>query len=209
MAAGTKRSIDEITKSYGEHHEAEKQLKKEKVEFHEAANEILEGKVREQRTLEIPSGEDPVSFVDRWHPGWRLVHADEESAVIEEDPKYMPFVYFNEDDGKIYKRSVTPGAPFLDDDLLKEEYPDLWQRITIPDPVMMSTLEVFSMWAGGDIVRPLVKKFESQLPRVLKPMDDIEPHDRIALDEYKIPGPMEVKILAPRKVKPEEIEGAE
>ena len=220
MAAKHKRSLNTITKEFGREHvkkkDAEAALKKGKDEFYEAANQALERGTLEQRTVQIPSSEDTQRYVDTHFPGWRIVGRAEEitlggfdSLIIEEDPAFMPFVHFNDKDGKIYKRSAVPGSPYLDDEKLKAEDPDLWMAVSQPDPILLSVLDKFSEWSGGDIVRTLTRQFTQEIPRVLLPMDEIDPDHVNLLANYIVPGPIEIKMLAPRTPKPEEIEGDE
>jgi hypothetical protein len=182
--------LDEITKQLGTAHRAksaaENDLKVSRSKFFEAIDEeILENETLAQQTIEIPDGEedDVVQHIRIFYPGWQFVSegADGE-VVIEEDPSFKKFVYINHEDGYVYRRNVSQAGPSLDDDRLKAENPKLWKRITQEEEI------------------------PAKVVRVLKDLETLPDKDLAAMQEYFVPGSMTVKLDAPRKAKPDELD---
>jgi hypothetical protein len=187
------KTLSQITKQLGSAHRAkstaEKELKESRGKFFDAVDEeIVATETLAQQTVGIPTDvESAEAYVRQFHPGWRIV-GDEpeegaETALIEEDPAFKKFVYVNHDDGYVYRRNVSQGGPSLDNERLKAENPKLWKRIT------------------EERVQPATKV------RVLKDLDtEISNDDLAAMQEYFVPGSMTVKLDAPRKAKPDELD---
>lgn len=190
--------LADITKRLGAVHakskEAEKELKTSRSEFFDAVDEeILSTETLAQQTITFPAklseqceddAEDLITYVKRFYPGWRIAETDtkKHTCIIEEDPSFKKFVYVNHEDGKVYRRNVAQGGPSLDDDRLKTEDPKLWERITE------------------------VKVIPQQETRILKELETLPDQDFSAIQEYLVPGPMTVKLDAPRKAKPNELD---
>lgn len=104
-------------------------------------------------------------------PGWE--------AVIEEDPAFKAFVYVNETDERVYKRSVAQGPLLLDD-----------ERMEVEDPELLSEVSFVLPW--GD--------------RVLMSLETLNPQTTAAVAPYLYRGKPKVKLDAPRKAKPEDLE---
>lgn len=183
-----------LGKAHAESKKAEKELKESRAEFFDAVDEeIISTETLARQTIELPPDipfpvdEDDrgvMDYVKRFYPGWRLVDvgAKEHTYIIEEDPAFKKFVYVNHEDGNVYRRNVAQGGPSLDDDRLKSENPELWERITE------------------------VRVIPQQETRVLKDLEDLPDQDFAAIQEYLVPGPMTVKLDAPRKAKPDELD---
>lgn len=187
--------LSDITKKLGYVHAKSKQIEKElkasRSEFFEAIdNEIIENDTLARQTITFvpPKGkedaEDLITHVKRFYPGWRIAESGSKknTHIIEEDPAFKKFVYVNREDGNIYRRNVSQGGPSLDDDRLKKENPKLWERITE------------------------VRIIPEQEVRVLTDLDSLPSRDLSAIQEYLVPGPMTVKLDAPRKAKPNELD---
>lgn len=187
--------LSEITKLLGIAHaeskKAEKELKTYRSEFFEAIDdEIISTETFARQTITfIPpktedDAEDLITYVNRFYPGWRIVDVGSKrnTHIIEEDPAFKKFVYVNHEDGNIYRRNVSQSGPSLDDERLKRENPKLWERITE------------------------VKIIPRQETRVLKDLETLPNKDFSEIQEYLVPGPMTVKLDAPRKAKPDELD---
>lgn len=178
-----------ITTKLGSAHatskKAEKELKESRSEFFVAVDdEIVENETLARQTISVPEGLDAEAYVKQFHPGWRVVDSGSKAHtyIIEEDPAFKKFVYVNHEDGNVYRRNVSQAGPSLDDDRLKEENPELWKRITE------------------------VKVVPRQRVRVLKDLETVSNKDLAEMQEYFVPGPMTVKLDAPRKAKPDELD---
>lgn len=178
-----------ITTKLGSAHatskKAEKELKESRSEFFEAIDEeILETETLARQTIVVPDELDETSYIKQFFPGWRLVDpgSKKNTYIIEEDPAFKKFVYVNHDDGQVYRRNVSQAGPSLDDDRLKAEDPELWEKITE------------------------VQIVPQQEVRVLKDLDTIPNAQLAAMQEYFVPGGMTVKLDAPRKAKPDELD---
>jgi hypothetical protein len=190
MMSNMTNDLQEITKQLGSAHkkksEGEKELKKSRSEFFEAIDEeILSTETLAQQTIVIPYAEEEnvVTHIQTFYPGWQYVYEnDDGSVIIEEDPSFKKFVYINHDDGNLYRRNVSQSGPSLDDDRLKVENPKLWKRITQEEEV------------------------PAKVVRVLKDLETLPDKDLAAMQEYFVPGSMTVKLDAPRKAKPDELD---
>lgn len=184
--------LKQITTDLGSTHknskELEKKLKDYRAKFFEAIDEtILSSETLAQQTVSIPEGwtsVEVVAYVKSFYPGWRAIESDCNleggiDVLIEEDPSFKKFTYVNHDDGNVYRRNVSQAGPSLDDARLKAEDPKLWERIT---------------------------ETKMQKVTVLREIDSLPNDDLAAMQEYFVPGPMTVKLDAPRKAKPDELD---
>lgn len=183
--------LNQITKDLGSTHKSSKELEKKlkdcRAKFFEAVDEeIVATETLAHQIVPIPEGVIAAAYVKQFHPGWRIVEdgieEGRETVLIEEDPSLKKFVYVNHEDGNLYRRNVSQSGPSLDDDRLKAENPKLWQRITQEEEVPARTV------------------------RVLKDLETLPNKDLAAIQEYFVPGPMTVKLDAPRKAKPDELD---
>jgi hypothetical protein len=98
-------------------------------------------------------------------------------VILQEDPGLRPFQYVNPADGRVYQRIVSEGSPVLDDEAIREEKPELWEAIT-----------------------------HEVTKRELKPLENLTPEQIADLEPYiALPKP-QVRLAAPRKAKPEELD---
>lgn len=183
--------LSQITKDLGSAHQSSKELEQElkncRSKFFEAVNEqILSSETLARQTITVPEDMEPEAYIKHFHPGWRMVDPGSKEHmrtqtpyIIEEDPSFKKFVYVNHDDGNVYRRNVSQAGPSLDNERLEEEDPELWKRISMS---------------------------KVQRVRVLKDMEEISNKDLAAMQEYFVPGPMTVKLDAPRKAKPDELD---
>jgi hypothetical protein len=184
--------LQQITKQLGTAHkkksEGEKELKESRGKFFAAIDEeIVSTETLAQQTISVPEGVEVANYVKVFHPGWRPFESDSNleggiDVLIEEDPSFKKFVYINHQDGQVYRRNVSEGGPFLDDNRLKAENPKLWKRITQEEEIPAKTV------------------------RVLKDLETLPDKDLAAMQEYFVPGLMTVKLDAPRKAKPDELD---
>lgn len=182
--------LGEVTKALGEHYRewkaAEKSKNESKTEFFEVATEKIRDEDRPTKvvTLYGPDEDTARARCLRYYPTWKIkaiskVEDGEHSFLLEEDPDYAPYTYVNPEDGMVYSRQVAAGKLHLDDDLLKEQDPELYERVThIPQE------------------------------RQLKPFEELSDDDTAAVQDYIYEGKPTVKLGAPRKAKPEELEDA-
>lgn len=191
------RPLEEATTDLGDAYrrwktgEADKE--KHRKEFFAAATAEASERTLAQKTVpvedeDVATEEEARAWLARHYPTWRVLDFDFNDdgdyleALIEEDPQYMERVFVNPQDRKVYTKSVSVGSPLLDDDRLREEDPDLWERITEEPPPP---------------------------PRRLLPSEKISAEDLAAMEEYMYPGKPQVKLLAPRDAKDEELKEAE
>jgi hypothetical protein len=183
------RTLEVVTQELGKAHadtkDGEARLKKRRLEFFSLAQEAVASKTLARRTVsvaEFDSEDEAKVWLERHYPTFRLIEfdlrEDDIVAILEEDPEKQPFVFVNPVDKKVYRKQVVGGSPMLDDDALKEEDPELWERITfVPEP-----------------------------ERRLKAQDELEAEDLAKMQKYMYPGPPTIKLAAPRKAKDQEIE---
>lgn len=189
MPKKPKPKIEDITRKFGERHmekaEVEKEMAKLRKQFFDLI-EIPQDKLARQ-TIYVEG--DPDQYVATLYPKWRIVkkevtHIDDESewrVIIEEDPEKKTYVYINPKDHKVYTRTVAESAPGVDLERLKEDNLLLYESITFkPDP-----------------------------PRELKPLDQLTEDQKDILKRYLTPAKLVHRMEAPRKAKPEELEGLE
>lgn len=179
--------LTKITKRLGQEYAVWKQSEKEKNkardEFFAAVTEELESQVPAQSIQDIQarSEEQALRICQRQFVRHKVISIRQEGSVfrvvLEEDPSLRPFTYINPETEVVFNRIVSEGSPVLDDEGLREENPELWESVTVE-----------------------VTK------RELKPLDELTPDQAEAIRRYiALPKP-QVKLGAPRKAKPEELE---
>jgi hypothetical protein len=185
----TNNRLQEVTSLLGSDYKtwktAEKDKNTQKDKFFELATEALEQETLATVALEIEadSYESAEELAHSQYPRYRVikvVKGDDNLWVItmEEDPALKPFVYVNRDDKMVYQRQVVEGSPMLDDERLQEEAPELWEEITyVPEP-----------------------------ERKLKSFDQLSAEQLAAVQPFLYSAKPSVKLAAPRKAKPEELE---
>lgn len=180
--------MDDITSRLGRAHREWKHAEKEKNarrdEFFRAVREELEQELAPQSVeqVEATNEEQAWRIAQRRFHRYRIVDVRDAkdgkwNVILEEDPEYRSYQYINPQDGQVYSKIVSENAPYLDDDALKEEEPELWDRITEP----VTT-------------------------RQIKPLDTLSPEDLAAMQPYITAPKPTIKLGNPRKAKPEELE---
>lgn len=183
--------MNEETRQLGEAYhrwkEAEKSKNVAKEKFFRAVTEELEQEIPPQviERVEAANDEEALRIAQRRFIRHRVVDVArindyEYGIILEEDASLRPYSYVNPDDGFVYKRIISEGTPTLDDEALRDERPELWEAIT-----------------------------EEVVERKLKPLDDLTPEQADALRPYIAMPKPQVKLGAPRKATPEELDGAE
>ena len=125
---------------------------------------------------------DIESFVERNYPAWRIIGSGSlsrpngqdasVSVLIEEDPRYKELSYVHPELNLEFRRQVSQGQVTLDDEVLQEEDPELWEEITeerrVPKDLDQLTAEQVAKLAAYLIrSKPTVK-----LAAPKKPKDD-------------------------------------
>lgn len=179
--------LNDITSKLGESYDiwkdGEKAKNKLRDTFFNTVNRELSEQVAPQIVAEFPTEdeEDALRRAQRQYVRHRVISTSKVEGgyqvVLEEDPELRPFSYLNKTDGRVYQRIVSEGSPVLDDDALKDENPELWEAIT-----------------------------EEVTERKLKPLENLSPEQIEELSPYiSLPKP-QVRLAAPRKAKPEELD---
>jgi uncharacterized protein YnzC (UPF0291/DUF896 family) len=186
---GQAMSLDDVTQRLGRSHkkwkEAEQQKNKLRDEFFAAVNEELANELAAQSIVDVEGQdeEEVLRIAQRRFQKHRVVDVRQESAttwkvVLEENPEYRDFQYINPEDGQVYSRIVAEGAPFLDDDAIREENPELWDKIT-----------------------------HEVTTREMKPVESLEPEVLAQLRPYLTSPKPSIRLGNPRRAKQEELDG--
>lgn len=156
--------------------------------------------------------------VKQKYPAW-IVEAVQEhpkregwfEVIISENPELLPFVY---EAGFKIKRSVSKGSPFIDDERLREEDPELWEEVTVlPYKGLLEEL----LYNSGVDHREFEEEYEGQEPywqrdwvkkvledhglrRQLRSLDDLDSETLARLQEYIYEGRPSVKLSPVTKV---------
>lgn len=185
---GSGMSLEEITSKLGKWHakwkEAERAKNLEKERFFNEVTQRLQDELAAQSVEKISAKdeEEALRIAQRRFHRYKVIDVRENKqgdwdVVLEENPEYKPFVYVNKEDGQVYQRVVAEGAPFLDDDSIRDENPDLWDRIT-----------------------------EEKVTRELRPLEELDPEDIAAIQPYLTAPRPQVRFPNPRRAKPEELD---
>lgn len=182
--------MDDITSRLGRAHKAWKDAEKEKNQhrerFFRAVREEFEQELAPQSVeqVEATSEEQAWRIAQRRFHRYRIVDiqqddddSDKWNVILEEDPEYRSYQHVNPEDGQVYSKIVSEGAPYLDDDTLRDENPELWERITQP----ITT-------------------------RQMKPLDSLSPEDVAAMQPYITAPKPTIRLGNPRPARPEELE---
>lgn len=206
--------INKVTKRFGRAYErnvkAKNWLAKQQKALFAAFDADLVGRQTRQRSIQIPEGEDVNQYIKRYHPGWEYVTRSDDWVVLRENPSLMSHSYTNIVDGQVYGRAQVTGTPSLDDDRLRQEDPDLWERITeMPEPWWSLVHDVFARahtyWSEELIDTMTIDHLQMHgVQRTIKDLNTLSNRDLALVEEYIMPGPVSVRLNPPRKVKPEE-----
>lgn len=184
MKINLNQITSELGKNYKSWKQAEKSKNKAKDQFFAAVTQELEQDTPAQiiQTIKAKSDYEARDVAAKKYPTYIVLTLDEPEegifkVTLEEDVTMRPFIYVNAEDGMVYQRQVVEGSSLLDDDRLREENPRLWEEIThIPNELVM------------------------------KPLEDLSDSQLESLREFMYSGRPVVKLAAPRKAKPEELE---
>lgn len=168
----------------------EKAKNDDKEEFFALATEACISRgLRTQWVLIDLNEEAPSTTVEhviaREHPLWEIEERPLGTldgtyhVVLTENPDLKAFTYVNVDDGMVYSRQISQGSLMLDDERVQLVDPALWEEI------------IYELPWGAVTVRPI----------------ETLPAEIVArLQKYMYTGKPTVKLAAPRKAKPEELE---
>lgn len=181
-------TVTRLGKRYDQWKKYEGKKNEEKDEFFELATAQEAQKTLATKTVEISparSEEEARSYLAKYYPRWNvsgLLEGEEEGlfvkAAIEENPAFKDAVVVNPRDGRVYARSVVDGPALLDDERLKAEDLALYESITFKTP-----------WDE----------------QILWPLDQLSEEKIGALTDYIYHDKPRIKLLPPRKAKPEEL----
>lgn len=151
-------NLTRITRLLGSRHrkfkKAEELHKKSRNKFFEAALEQNSERTLAKRTIDVPATSETQAreIAGRQHPTYDVVtvspidvdgkEENEYRVTLQENPKFLPFTFVNKEDGMVYSKSIRAGSVQLDDDLLKEQDPELWEEITEPQRVPKDVAEL-------------------------------------------------------------------
>lgn len=209
--------LDTLVRELGEVYfirkEADDEQKKYRNEFFEAATEATKEEVLARLVVQTPqditSEAEARAYAERYYPGYvagEVTHKKGSgwSVSIEEDPALKTFEYAVEVEGGIedakgnthpgYRivRTSRAGSAVLDDERLREKDPDLWNEITTIENYDLIEDLLYQGNVDRDDIDALIDS--SGLPRVLKPIEDLEPEDVEKIKPYMHEGPRSVAL---------------
>jgi hypothetical protein len=181
-------TIEEITKKLGEADKQEKKGKKDREKYRAKFFQIATKRAGDPATFTGrvygPTEAEARARAEQYYPACEVTaiegqDGDEDyyGVILQEKPEFQPYTYVNPEDGQVYRRQVVAGSTMFDDELLEERDPDLYERVT-----------------------------KEETKRVLRDQGEIDAEDLAKLSEYIYEGPPQIKLPAPRKAKPEELE---
>jgi hypothetical protein len=178
--------LHEITSGLGSAYDQWKTYEKEKNAFKDrffkAADEAQETLAQIVEVFTAASEAEALEQAQRYFPRYRVVEVVQREenrwgVALEERPDFQNFTFINKDDGRVYSRYVAEGSPTLDDDRIKDENPELWEKIT-----------------------------EVPTERVLKPLETLTAEELAEIEPYIYKAKPTARLAAPRKAKPEELD---
>jgi hypothetical protein len=173
--------LAKLDEGYEQWKTGEKQKNEYKDKFFQAITEEMAQSVlaEDLAVVAAHTEEDARARLARYYPRHvveAVRPADEGfyEAIIVENPAFLPHAVTFE--GLVFERQIVSGALLLDDERLKEEDPELWEKVTyVPEP-----------------------------KRTLRPLDQLDAQLVAELQEYMYEGPPTVKLPAPKKIKEED-----
>jgi hypothetical protein len=175
----------EVTKELGQNYREAKAADKKKdasrEEFFELINERENDEPTETIGVTAASEAEARAQALKYFPAHEvlMVRDNEDGTFLLEiriADLYRPFTFVNPEDGMVYARQQRAGSLHLDEERLREENPDLYERVTyVPDE------------------------------RVLRDLDEIDDEDTAVLGEYLYSDKPTMRLAPPRKAKPEEL----
>ncbi len=226
--------LTKITTKFGQLYDraskANEIKQKAQESFFNALTQILETKVLKQQIVDKKYDDlTAQEFIDRYYPGWRILHTQDNLLTIEEDPKYLKNIFVNKEDGRVYGRTVAQSSQQLDNERLIVENPDLWNQITEwPEPwyslIYNFTFSLFCHVdyytnADADKYKP---DYPSQEERFKQELDEYLSNNGLQktiknpekwtdeqlslVSEYMVPGKISIRLVAPRAATEEELQ---
>jgi len=181
--------LEEITKELGIAHSRAKDWDKTKTEYRKRFFEAAESWYSENSTpaskiieIEASGLSDAISIAEQRNPGWVALSAVQNEGRyevrMEENPSFKAFTFVNPNDGMVYQKQIVAGPVMFDDERFEKDHPTLYHVVThVPEP-----------------------------ERQLRPLDELSEEQIAILQDYIYEGKPVVKLAAPRKAKPEELE---
>jgi hypothetical protein len=111
----------------------------------------------------------------------------------------------------VYGRTIVEPGPSLDDDRLRAEDPDLWDEITAwPEPFYSLVADAIKQWlpmVSEQEVAQYLEKYltERGLQKTLSDPNSWTDSQIERTSKYFVPGPVKVRLIAPRKATAEEL----
>lgn len=160
--------------------EADKRKSESRSKFFELINEQENEEPTEFVFVKASSELEAVFRINKYRPAHRVVNSREVDGgyefELQIDSKYRTFTYVNPSDGMVYSRQARSGSLHIDEERLRDENPELYERVT----------------------------YVPQEP-VLRDLDEIEDEDAAELAEYMYSEAPTMRLAPPRKAKPEEL----
>lgn len=215
--------LDRLTKrfdtAYQRRNKYENQLKERQVEMFQAFTKDITGTALARKSVQHPEGLDGIEVL-HWiktnHPGWRFLSSPSAGStyiVLEEDPTVKKFTWINHATGRVYGRTYAEGSPTLDDDRLKRDDPDLWERVSSWSEPWWSLVrgaiksQTSMPWSDAALDAATDGYLREQdVQRVVKDPATLSDTELSALQPYLSPGKLTVRLVPPRDAKPEELE---
>jgi hypothetical protein len=200
---------DDLCDAYFIKKDAEKEQAQLRVEFFDKATEENASQPLAHKTHF--SNTNDSEQVQKYNPGWRILDTkkvkDGWKFSLEEDPAFKEYVYVvkrSNDFGYHIKRSIVSGSLVLDDERLRDEWPELWYRIT--EQPLHSMLVNLATDCGVGNPDQIATEFaiENSLPRNLLPLESLNDELRHKIKPYLYEAPPTIKLLI-RKAKKEEL----
>ncbi len=187
-------AVAELAEAYEQYKQAEKRLKGDAKtkknrepglkelffdEATKASKASLAKKTVRLTAEEAASREGARDEALQRNPGWIALNVREEEygwvVVLQEDPAYKSYEYVDGKNKLVWKKQISAGSAWVDDQLLQARDPKLWERVSEPT-------------------------------RVLCDLSTLDGEDLAKVQKYIYPGPLQIKLAAPRKAKPEELD---
>lgn len=209
--------LDTLVKELGEVYfirkEADDEQKKYRDQFFKAATKESEAGSLARLVVQTPTDTsteaEARAYVERYYPGYvinEVVHHTQGgwTISIEEDPSLTSFEHVveiedgvtdakgNTHPGYRIVRTSRAGSAVLDDERLQEKDPDLWDSITTIDNYDLIADMLWHANVDRSDIPSVINS--SGLPRVLKPIEDLDPEDVEKIKPYMHEGPRSVAL---------------
>lgn len=181
-----KKKLAELTKKLGKAVREEKTAKKDREklrsEFFDLATKSVTTLAQKTVRSDASTKSEAQEEIEKGYPRWEVIEirstGHDWKVLIKEKPEFKTFFFANPDDGHVYQRNVVEGSPTLDDERLREEDPELWERITY----IHKELKLLEPKLWGE-------------------------EDQAKAEKYWYTGNPTLRLEPPRKAKPEDFDG--